>query len=491
MKKYIIIVVISFLLIGSIVYYFATRSTGSDSSATDFISKASEYLEDKQYSKALEQYKLAINADPSNTQAYLKAADIYILKSENDSAIELLKNGESTVANADLLHHKIGELLVENNDIEGALEYFEKANSGNPNNWQNTVDLVKVYSYYSDKKESSLDILRKISTDDKDGYGWKNYYLALLSTDEIDKAISYLEDASNNTSPEVKTTVDNFLEVAKRLKSDSEDVVQNNTLLAYEMIRAELYPYAIPLLETVISENDEYYAAHMYMGICYLNMNDLDKAQEKLATATTVDPDQIQTWVFLAQVYTMQNNQKDSIEAFEEALNLNKTNEEVRLDYAKTLINFGLYRQAKLEYQELIDLNTESISDYKVEIALIDLDHLEEYSEGLDMIKEVVEDWEGFQTADDSLQARALDTLGWAFQKNEQKDEALKYLKQALEIDPYLASAYYHLGIIYAEIKDFAEASINFERAIDLDLFGDIGVKATIELENLDNEDKS
>jgi tetratricopeptide (TPR) repeat protein len=489
MRKYIIIVVIASLLIGGFVYYFATRSNNGDSQGTDFISKASEYLEDKQYSKALEQYKLAINADPSNTQAYLKAADIYILKSDNNSAIELLKNGESTVTNADLVHHKIGELLLENNDIEGALEYFEKANSENPNNWQNAIDLVKVHSYYSDKKESSLDILRKISTDDKDGYGWKNYYLSLLSIDEIDNVISYLEDASDNTSPELKTIIDNFLEVAKKLKSDTEDIVQNNTLLAYEMIRAELYPYAIPLLETVISENDEYYAAHMYMGICYLNMNDLDKAQEKLATATTVAPDQIQTWVFLAQVYTMQNNQKDAIEAFEEALNLDKTDEEVRLDYARTLIKFGLFRQARLEYQELIDLNAES--DYRIEVALIDLDHLEEYSEGLNVIKEVVEDWEGFQTASDSVQSRALDTLGWAFQKNEQKDEALKYLKQALEIDPYLASAYYHLGVIYVEINDYAEASINFERAIDLDLDGDTGSKATNELENLNNEDKS
>lgn len=492
MKKYIIIILVSFILISVTVYYFASRTTQEEISVSDYIAQADEYFQNKQYSKALEQYKLAINSAPSNTEAYLKASEIYLLKSKQDEALELLRNSENSVTNPDMVHHKIGEILFDNSDLQGALQYFEKAYDENPNNWENTIDLVKIYSYHSDKIDQSIEALNKIDTDDNEGYRWKNYYLALLSYTDIEKSISYLEESSNIDESEIKQRINSLLEVVKKIQSDPEDIVQNDTLLAYEMIKAELYQYAIPLLEKVISENDEYYASYMYLGICYINMDDLDKASENLQKATSTDSDQVQPWIFLAQVYIKQNNQKQTIDTYEEALNIDKENENVRYDYARTLVNFGLFGQAKVEYKKLLDLDLDAANKitYKIELALINLDHLEDYEEGLNLIKEVVEDREGYQAAESMLKAQALDTLGWAFEKNNEKDEALKYLKQSNETYPYNASTYYHLGSIYAEIENYTEAYLNLERAIDLDLEGVISSKASSELENLTNENK-
>ncbi|MBN2016015.1 tetratricopeptide repeat protein [Candidatus Dojkabacteria bacterium] len=490
MKKFILVFIISFLLIGGVIYYLATKDKGSEVPASYYIEEAEKLLKDRYYSEALEQYKLAINADPSNTDSYISAAEIYVLKSKDQEAVELLKNGETIVANPDKVHHKIGKVLFDNNDLTGALEYLEKAHEENPQNWQCTIDLTKLYSYFPDKKDSMLEALNKINKDDNQGYGWRNYYLAILSYDDSSKTIEYLEEVSQITEGELKTKITNFLEVAKKVQSDPDDIVQNSTLIAYEIISAELYQTAIPLLEKIISENDEYYAAYMYMGICYIHMNDLDKAREQLEKANNVDPEQIQPLVFLAQVFTRQNNQKDAIDTFEKALNIEKDSEEVRLDYARTLFSFELYTQASLEYKELIDLNTDNLFLYKIELAKIEIDHLENPQEGLTIIKEVVEDWEGFQSADKSTKAQALDTLGWAFSKNGEKDNAIKYLKQSLESDPAFASAYYHLGIIYAEIGNYSEAKVNFERAIDLDLEGMISSKASSELEKLSNENQ-
>jgi len=488
MKKYIIIIIICFALIGGIVYYVITNNTQEDTNATEYLAQADDYYNDKQYSKALEQYKLAINTDPSNIESYLKAAEIYFLKSKIDDAIELLLNGENTVTNPDMLHYKLGQLFLEKDDKQVALEYFEQANKENPNNWENSIELVKLYSYYPDKIEQSIKTLEKIETEDNEGYRWTNYYFALLSYSETDKALEYLNDSTNISDSEVKDRINNLIEILNKTKSDPEDIVQNNTLIAYEMIRSELYPYAITLLGSVISENDEYYAAYMYLGICYLNMNDLDKAAENLTTATNTDSDQIQPWIFLAQVYTKQSNQKLAIDTFEEALNINREDETVRYDYAKTLEIFGLYMQAKTQYNELIELNTSNQVQYKIDLSLIHIDYLEEYEEGLNLIKEVVENWNSSLSVNSNLKAEALDVLGWAYENNDEKDNALKYLKQSLEINPYNASAYYHLGYVYSEIDNYVEANSNFERAIDLDLEGDISSKASIELEYLTNE---
>lgn len=485
MKKYILIIAVCLIVICGLAYYFVTRDKGEDETVLDYIARAEEYLEDKQYSNALEQYKLAINTDPSNTEAYIEASEIYILKSKYDEAFQLLQNGETSAQNPDKIHHKIGEILTEQEDLEGALTYFEQANVKNPSNWENAIDLVKNYAFYQDKKDAAIKILNDINIGEGEGYVYKYYYLALLSYDNIGSALTYLDKANSQASGDIKDSIDHYLEVARKVQADPEDLVQNNTLLAYELMRSELYPTAISPLETVISENDEYYAAFMYLGICHKHMNNLDKARENLEKATTIEPNELQPHIFLAQVYTLQNNQQLAIETYEAVLNLEKDSEEVRYDLAQTLVNFELYRQAGLEYQELLDLNTQNIIKYKVELAYLKLDHLDEFEEALTIAKEVVEDWETFQSIESTLQARALDVLGWAYEKNGQKDEAQKYLNRALEGDPYLASAYYHLGVIYAEIESFSEAQLNLERAIDLDLEGEISTKASSELEKL------
>lgn len=485
MKKYILVVILGFLVIGGIAYYLTTQNKKQDTFAPDYLAKADEYYEDKQYSNALEQYKHAINADPSNTDAYQKAAEIYILKSKYDEAIQLLQNGETSASRADMIQHKIGQILFEKNDIEGALSYFEQANLTNRNNWANAVDLVKAYSYYPDKKEKSLESLNNVETSDDEGYVYTNYYLALISYENAGTAVTYLESASQKAQGDIKENIDQYLQVARKAQTDPEDIVQNNTLIAYELIRGELYPTAIPLLDTAISENDEYYAAYMYKGICYMKMNDLENARDNLEKATTVEPNEIQPHLFLAQAYTLQNNQQQAIDTYQNALNIDKSNEKTRYDLAKTLLLFELFRQARLEYLELIELNTSQVILYKVELAYLDLDRLENLEEGLNLAKEVVEDWEGFQNAEIELKAKALDVLGWAYEKNGQKDEALKYLKRSIETYTYFASAYYHLGLIYAEIENYSEATLNFERAIDLDLTGEISAKASSELEKL------
>jgi len=489
MKKFYIIIVIIIILIGGLTYYILNKEKPTDTSVDDIIAEAEKYLENKQYSKALEQYKLAINTDPSKTDAYLKASDIYISKSKDNEATELLKNGVNSVTNPDDVHYKIGTILFDNYDVEGALEYFEKAYKENPNNWQNSIELVKTYSYYSDRKEDSIKVLNKIKTEENDGLRMKNYYLALLHSDDADKMISYLEDTSSLNDDSIKESINQLLQTAKKIKSDPDDIVQNNTLLAYEMISSELYNYSISLLDTVIGENDEYYAAYMYKGICYINMNDYDNAVENLSTSVAIDPDQVQPNLFLAQVYTMQNNQKDAIDTYEKALTLEPDNESVRYDYTESLISFGLYSQAKHQYTELINMESDNKLKYIIELTEIEIDYLENFTEALESIKEATIDSSNFSGKDSELKSKALDMLGWANLKNGQKDEALKYFNQSQEIYPYLAKSYYHLGILYNEIDNDNEAKINFERAIDLDLSGQISSKASSELENMSHED--
>ncbi|MDD3648449.1 MAG: tetratricopeptide repeat protein [Candidatus Dojkabacteria bacterium] len=485
MKKLIIVVIILAIAAGGL-YYLSTLRKNEEPYSEGYLDKAQELMNDKYYSKALEQYKLAIEADPSDTDAYTGAAEIYLLKGQYSSAIDLLEGAENVVENAAEIYYLRGNVLMGSGNVADAIGNYENANKKNKEYWENTIALVKAYGMVENKSEESVKVLEE--TSNEDSKGWRNFYLALFSYPDSGDMISFLNEVSKSESDDVKARKENLLKVAQKVQSDPEDTLQNNTLIAYEYINADLYQSAIPILNSIISENDEYYASYLYLGVCYQKLDNQDKAIENYEKSTDVDPKQLDSWVFLAQAYAVKNDQKNAVDAYQEALSVDKENESVRLDYARALAGFGLYSQAAREYEELIDLNSKEVMKYKIELAELTSEKLNDPKSALKLSKEVVDDWEGFQISDVSFQARALDAIGWAFKLDEQKDEATKYLKRALEADPYQADIYYHLGVIYSEIENFIDAQEYFERAIDLDLEGEISAKASNELDKMINE---
>ena len=69
--------------------------------------------------------------------------------------------------------------------------------------------------------------------------------------------------------------------------------------------------------------------------------------------------------------------------------------------------------------------------------------------------------------------ALAHDVLGWAYQLAGRPAEAEGALRRALELDPDLASAHYHLGSLYARVPSMQDrARQHLQRAADLDVHG-------------------
>ena len=479
----------SLLIGGGLYIYFSRQKSPENDSDQMFIEKAEEYLEEMQYSYALEQYKSAINADPTNTDTYIAAAKIYILKSNDNEALTLLQNGESVVVEPDKVFHMMGQIFFNNGELQKAITTYEKAYKKNKKNYENAIDLALAYTTNPEKIDEAKSILSKIDSTQGELYAKKHYYLALLSYEDIDSVIENIEKADSEADEELKGILASFLDTAKKVKKDAKNAVQNNTLIAFELLRAKMYNLAIPLLDTAISQNDEYYAAYMYRGICHMNTGDIDKAQEDLEKAVTIDPIEVEPWLFLAQVYTLQNNQKDAVESFEEALTIDSKNEQGRYDLALTLIHFGQYRQARLEYKKLLEMESTQDLTYRIELAYIDLDQLDELTEGLETAKQALEHYEQQLTTDKESLAEVEDLLGWAHLINGQNDAALSTLEKAINTYPYLASTYFHLGMLYKEVDSRADAQTHFERAIDLDTEGDISIKAKNELDKLQDRD--
>ncbi len=80
-------------------------------------------------------------------------------------------------------------------------------------------------------------------------------------------------------------------------------------------------------------------------------------------------------------------------------------------------------------------------------------------------------------SGEDSL---ALDTLGWTLTLLERYDEAQNVLEHALSLDPGLAQAHLHLGIVAFQLDDWEVALDHFQQARDLDVGGPAGEQAQL-----------
>jgi len=80
-------------------------------------------------------------------------------------------------------------------------------------------------------------------------------------------------------------------------------------------------------------------------------------------------------------------------------------------------------------------------------------------------------------TGEDPL---ALDSLGWALVLLERFDEAEDVLQHAIEVDPGLATAHLHLGILSMQTDDWGTASEQLREARDLDPSGPAGEQAQL-----------
>ena len=81
----------------------------------------------------------------------------------------------------------------------------------NNDNWQNAIDLVKVYSFYQDKKISSQSKLSRANTSDESGAAWIYYYRGLLEDEDVGKMIQNLEKAEESAKGEDRQKFSEFL----------------------------------------------------------------------------------------------------------------------------------------------------------------------------------------------------------------------------------------------------------------------------------------
>ena len=201
-------------------------------------------------------------------------------------------------------------------------------------------------------------------------------------------------------------------------------------------------------------------------------------ALDLLERALEIDESSILVRYFLGTHYRLVGNLEKAQDTFWQALLQDPENAALRAELAGTLAEQGDYPAAEEWYVGAVASAPEE-ADFQFMLVHFYLDHLFRVQEG------------GLPAAQALLEmvpedARAHDLLGWAYHLSGQQDQGAVALHEALNRDPELASAYFHLGSLYVTREQRELARHNLQRAIDLDTDGYYRNRARMILQDLD-----
>ncbi|MFN2271347.1 MAG: tetratricopeptide repeat protein [Anaerolineae bacterium] len=216
--------------------------------------------------------------------------------------------------------------------------------------------------------------------------------------------------------------------------------------------------------EQALYFDPSYPDAHAYLGYALDQMGYPKEAWPHLLMAVSWAPDSVVAHVFLGIHYESQGDSTTARAEYETAYDLDPTNPATCVAIGKTWATEGRYIAAEIWLTTAVSLQPEDPALWKI-LARFYLDHTITFAGKAIAVTDKL-----LELAPDD--AQAYDLRGWAaFQVGDYATAEI-YLLRALALEPGLASAHYHYGMLLDVQGDSQAAREAFVRAVDLDTTG-------------------
>ena len=238
-----------------------------------------------------------------------------------------------------------------------------------------------------------------------------------------------------------------------------------SALLGQVLLGAQEWTPAIRQFERAISTNPDYADAHAYLGYALDQVGRSDEALPHLLRAVALSPDSPVSHVLLGLHYDRQGDLVSARAEYEAAYDLDPENPATCVEIGQTWAAERRYTAAEIWLQEAISLQPDDPTWWEILVRFY-LAHNITAGRSTEAAAELVR-----LSPED---ARAFDLQGWAALQAGEYETAQDSLLEALALDPSLASAHYHLGLLWAAQNQHERAEQAFIRALDLDVTGAI-----------------
>jgi len=454
---------------------------------------------------AISEYRKALQLERTFPLASGNLGLLYAQKGLNDEASVELARGLSAVPNPNY-HRAMGRILAERKVFPLAIYHYNEAARELNRDPGIFIGLAEIYTATGQPDKALEEYRRSLTADPNNEKGYIGIATILLGRNELDKALEELKKAemANPQNREIHLMKAGIYEK----KGDAK-------LAEYEYLLGGKGKGTAPVTS----------ASQPFSGASNLPV-DNEKAIKILKDSLKEQPDLVDTYEKLGNLYRATGKDTEAIAAYREAAHLNSTNSDVylnlgilyekrslldeaavayrraiqakpdnadaRLRLADIYLARGSQPQAVLQYSEFLRLKPDS-PDIQLKLARIFarnkeanlaidtyLSVLNRYPDNVDANREI-----GILYKSKGMNDKAADhfkkvlaqqkddmetrnSLVSIYVKNKQYDEITDLLKGAVELFPDDPNNHYKLGLIYDFKKEYDNAIASYKKAVEL-----------------------
>lgn len=433
--------------------------------------------------KATEEYRLAIEADPSSEFLTSSLAELYVktgriadaVKEAQDIIKRDPKNLEAHKLLGRIYLRSLGDMpggSGSDNILKLAIDQYEQIVKLDPDSVDDHLLLGRLYRLNNDLSKAEAELKTAIKIDPTSEEAVTT--LAMLYTDEGDtsqalKVLSSIPDSARSAKlysalgaayeqrKDYKKAIDAYKH-AIVLDRDNLDAIRG---LAENLLNDGQLDQALEQYKIIADSNPEDAQSYVRMAEIYRRQGKYDLALENLKRADTLVPDTMDVPYSMAAVYQAQGRYDDAIKLLQELLKKTEksevgTSQSDRNNRAIFIERLGMIYREQENY-------TAAVDTFRKMLTLGDENARSGYQEIIDTYREAKQ-WpqataiakEAVQKMPDDRELRMV--LDAQLADMGQVDQAVSDVRSMLKGGPEDRNVYVQLGIIYTRVKRWNDA---------------------------------
>jgi tetratricopeptide (TPR) repeat protein len=442
---------------------------------------------------AIQEYRLAIEADPSAEFITSGLAELYVKTGRIRDAVleaqDILKRDPNNLE----AHKLLGRIYLRSlgdtpggsgsgNVLKLAIEQYQQIVQLEPDNVDDHMRLGWLYRLNSDLQKAEEELKTAVKLDP--GSEEAVTTLAMLYTDEGDTAralqvLSAVPDTARSAKlyaalgsayeqrKDYKSAIDAFRR-AVVLDRDNLDAIRG---LAENLQNDGQLDAALEQYKVIVDSNPEDAESHVRMAEIYRRQGKYDLALESLRKADLLAPEQARVAYNMAVVYQAQGRYEDAIKLLQDLLRKSEKNgtsysQAERNDRAIFLERLGMIYREQENYAAAIET-------FRKMLPLGDENERSGYGDIIDTYREAKQWQQATAVAKEAVQKMPDDrdlrmVLDAQLADTGEADKALADARSLLKGDPSDRDVYLRLGIMYARAKRWKESEEAFAKAEQL-----------------------
>ncbi len=453
----------------SAAYYAKAAELTRDPRVAQQATRKAYYARDDK--RAIAAAKLWNELEPENLEARQVLAALLVRAGKTDSAAKhfeyVLQNAQHSERQSFLL---ITSLLSKEKDKEAAFAVMEKLIAKRKNN-PNALYAYSQLAFLVDRLDDAARMIKKVVELQPD---WTEAYI-------LQSNIFVRQGYKAHAIEVLRQTVEKYSENAKL-----------RMFYARNLVDAKQFDAAAKQFEVLTEDEKLQHEARYALGLLTLQMNKPKEATEYFARLLEDKKRIYESQYYLAQSYELQNELDKAIEAYKQIRN-NKFSFEAELRIALLLAKQGRLKEARLrlqnmspdsldkelriylaegeilnsakQYQEAVNLYTEALQQLTDNNRLLYARALT--AEKIGQIDLAVSDLTSIVKREPE-NAQALNALGYTLvDKTEQLKRGLGYIKKALKLEPEDPAIHDSMGWAYYRLGQYDEALKYLQRAFE------------------------